>query len=932
MRKPQNEQIVTHATPVGAPSTLGAESRILTMRLQRPRTGLDLLPRTELHKRLDAGLRAGVTLVSAPAGFGKSTLIAAWLQQQTRPTAWLSLEEGIADLDRFLSYVVAAIQTVFPTGCRQAEQLRYAQQPLTPAVMADILIDDLLHLPEPLILTLDDYHLIHTLPTHDFMTHLLRYLPEQMHLVLITRADPPLPLARLRAAGRLVEVRGRDLRFDRDECRTFLQQTLAAPVGESVVDAVVASTEGWPAGLRLAALSIQAHPEAAVTLAGMAQNEFIVDYLMDEVLARQEDDRLNFLLTTSILDQFCAGLCLALLVEERRGSANSTAQPTGAGGPDFAWVQQELATLERSNLFTIALDQERRWYRFHHLFLELLRYRLRERVGAEVVASLHTRAARWYAANGFVEAATRHSILAGDPLMAARIVEANVLEVFNRQESHRVVEWLQPLPAAVVEQRPLLLLMQAWIEHELGHQGQVRELLIRIEGLLAQTDHGLDPFTEQTVRGEVMALWTVLASMAGEHGRVIELADEALRLIPARWQRTRCGLINHKVLAHDALGDRTEALRVIGQVLSVRENEPAQVQVAVLITWGFLALKGGDPAKMVELGQQVLDLAARFNMIQATIFGHYRTGIAHFKRNELAEARQHFQRCLDLRHIAYYRIIQESLAALALMDPAGAASHLQDILTFDLAVAGEQAALFGASIEARIALLQDNIPRVRAWLHTYQPPPTTSMEEMIEMAPLTYVRALLATGATDALSKGLVRLEALRTQAETERFLCHLPDILAVEALALDCLGRSADALASLARAVEVAQPGGLIRLFVELGTPMARLLQRLASTGHKGAQWLLQKLDRTPPAAATVAVVVAPQPAELVEPLTNRELDVLQLLDARLSDKEIAAQLHISVTTVQQHNKNIYQKLQVSKRRQAVERARSLGLLPAAG
>ena len=458
-------------------------SALLFTKLHRPPVTGDRVDRPRLIEMLNRGLQQGpLSLVCAAAGFGKTTLVSSWIESLTAgrggvtpplPAAWLSLDESDSDLVVFLRYFVAAIRTVFPESCAETLALLGAPQPTSQAPLVVALSNEIERLPARFVLVLDDYYAIRGEAVHDFLSELLRHWPQRLHLVLISRSNPPLPLANLRAKGQVTEIRTRDLRFTPEEAAAFLDKALPAPLSQSAVALLDQRLEGWIAGLRLVTLSLRAGADAETELAGLSgTNVEIADYLVDEVMSCQTPAILRFLLVTSILDRFCAALCECVL-----GSV------AGSDGPPCD-VPACIQWLESNNLFVIPLDNDRQWYRYHHLFQELLQRRLLAEVGPEQVTELHRRAAAWFVGQGLIDEALHHALAADDLDLAARLMEAGLCDVLNREDRSTLDRWLRLLPEEFIQRRPWLLMIKAYAFQFSWQLPAVWKLLGQIEALL----------------------------------------------------------------------------------------------------------------------------------------------------------------------------------------------------------------------------------------------------------------------------------------------------------------------------------------------------------------------------------------------------------------------------------------------------------------
>ena len=510
--------------PASAPS---ASSPLLRTRFYRPSLPSDLVDRPRLIDQLNCSSDRPLTLVTAPAGYGKSVLVSAWLSTCERPSAWLSLDETVDDLGVFLAHFVAAIQTIFPGALRQTQTLLTAISLPPLGVLAGSLINELDEVEHDFVMVLDDYHTIHQQEIHDLLTMLLRPPAQHMRLVLITRKDPPLPKSALLAGNQMTEVRLADLRFSADETAAFMQNALGSPLPDAAIAALAEKTEGWIASLRLAALTLRYSPDAdsrVADLQALERNRNLTDYLMSEVLARTPPAIADFLLKTAILDRMCGPLCEALL-----------------GRADLEMdAQTRLEWLEQNNLFTVSLDNERRWYRYHHLFRSFLRSRLEQRYAAGEVARLHARASAWFAGQGLLEEALQHALLGHDTPAAVRLMAEHRHALMDAEQWQLHERMLRMFPAETVAAHPDLTLMAAWMARygrffDLAH---VLELLDRAESLVAQMPD--QPEHAVHLQGEIDTLRiTVIIEAAGDPETVIALARQALATTPRAWYYVR---------------------------------------------------------------------------------------------------------------------------------------------------------------------------------------------------------------------------------------------------------------------------------------------------------------------------------------------------------------------------------------------------------
>jgi LuxR family maltose regulon positive regulatory protein len=907
---------------------------LLTTKLYIPPPRPNLVPRPRLVERLNAGLRRKLTLVSAPAGSGKTTLVAEWLHGTER-VAWLSLDASDNDPMRFWAGVIAALQTVASDVGTDAQDILHTSPPPPSESVLTALINELCAAPfiRPVTLTLDDYHTIDTPAIHQAVAFLLDHLPPQMHLVILTRTDPPLPLARLRARGQMVEIRTADLRFSPDETATFLKQAMGLNLSAEDVAVLAARTEGWIAGLQMAALSLQGQDDVShFVRAFSGSHHFILDYLMDEVLSHQSEEVQAFLLRTSILERMTGPLCDAVCALE-----------AGVTG------QAKLEMLQRANLFIVPLDIERRWYRYHHLFAELLRHRLHRQAGSPSVASLHRRAAEWYEENDLAVDAVHHALAGGDFEWAACLIEANVDAMLQRNEIATVLRWLDALPPELVHARPYLCIARAWVLIANAHfdeaEGWARnaESALRIAGKRAVQSASATGETEgitvQRMKGHIDAIRATVANSLRDDTRAIALARRALENLPADDVLLRGILALDLGEAFARRNDLEAAERTFTEAIVVnRAAGNVAVTLNLMSSLGALQARQGDLDRAAATYRQAIQLGSQAGRpsgypVPATGIAHVLMACLLYERDDLDTALHHatlgIAYCKRWGHLENLINGYDALAQVQFAQ--GDVEQAPDTVTQALALIKDTLALVRQTASpARIERLSGEIRRLEAlralfWL----------MEGNLDAVG----RWVQERGISDADSpcySVLARLCLARNELEKARLLLNkslqeegasMPvgpkiPLLALQACAFQAQGDSTRAMAALEQALLLGEPGGYVRTFVEIGTPMQDLLRQPTARGIAPAY-----VDRLLAAFGRPALPHPPAPA-LVEPLSPRELEVLHLIATDLPNQEIADRLYISLNTVKTHVRRLYAKLHAHSRLQAVERARELGLL----
>jgi LuxR family maltose regulon positive regulatory protein len=898
---------------------------------------------------LNAGLihRRKLTLVSAPAGFGKTTLLCEWINQSTIPNpqspnfAWLSLDESDNDPARFLAYFIAALQAIGADIGKGALSALQSPQPPPTEIILTGLINEIAAIPDRIVLVLDDYHLIEAQPIHDALTFLLRNLPPQMHLVIATRDDPPLPLARLRARGQLTELRAADLRFTSSEAAAFLNQVMSLNLSAEDIAALERRTEGWIAGLQLAAISMQGHDDVRGFIDGFAgTHRHILDYLAEEVLEQQSESVQTFLLQTAILDRLTGSLCDAM----RFGDAkSSTGQDNG---------QTTLETLERANLFIVSLDNERRWYRYHQLFADLLRQRLRQ-TQPEQVATLHQQASEWYEQNGFIDEAIEHALRAEDHERAARLIEEQADAIWQRGEQAKLRRWLAELPVELVYSKAQLCIFRAWYLFGSGQQDAAEQCLQAAEQVLDLSPSraaGTSPIERDQlsgpdrvkIQGRVATIRAFMASFRGDVPGIIQYARQALDHLPERdsaWRSSAAIALGdahsfngHSVAAHRARLEAWEASKAAGNIYMILI---ASLKMAVTVR------QQGKLRRVIEICQQQLQLANEGGLSQTAVVGWLLAiwgevlaelddldGAIHRAKNgvELAE------RGSDVgMHGWSYLCLIRVLFSRGDMSGAQAIIQKMESIAREYDVPPWITNLM-AAWKARIWLAQDKLDTASQWVSERGLDADGDPTYLHEMEYVALARILIAQGRLDEATSLLQRLlEATETGGRTSRSI----EILMLQALATQAGGDASRAMAALERVLTLAQPGGFIRTFVDEGPPMAQLLYEAAARGimsDYAGKLLAAFADATKDEGRTTGLlssVVDRRSSALIESLSERELEVLRLIAEGLTNREIAARLFLALNTVKAHTRNIYGKLGVHSRTQAVARARTMGLLP---
>ncbi|MHB1415961.1 MAG: LuxR C-terminal-related transcriptional regulator [Chloroflexota bacterium] len=854
---------------------------------------------------MNEGLHGKLTLISAPAGFGKTTLIGEWVASCERPVAWISLDEGDNDHTRFLTYLVAALQTITADiGEGVLGVLQSLQPPPTESILT-ALLNEITTIPDSFVLVLDDYHVIDAKPVDNALTFLLERLPQQMHLVIATREDPQLPLARLRARGQLTEVRAADLRFTPSEAAEFLNRVMGLDLSAEDSAALGSRTEGWIAGLQLAALSMQGHEDPTGFIKSFTGgHHFVLDYLVQEVLQQQPESVQTFLLRTSILDRLCGPLCDAVLLD-----------PSGPG-------QKTLEYLEHSNLFIVPLDDERRWYRYHHLFADLLRQRLRQSVASSTgdaesrVVELHSRASQWYEDHGLEIEAFRHAAAANDIEHAERLIEGKGIPLHFRGVVTTILDWLASLPKTVLDTRPSLWVRYARLLMVTGQRTGVEEKLQAAEAAL----QGAEP--DDKTRDLIGRIAAVRANLAWTQYRIETIivqsrrALEYLRPDNLYFRFTAIWTLGFACLLQ---GDRAAAGRAFAEALSIsQESGDTHSTIVATIGLGQVQEMANHLYLAADSYRRVLQLAGD---VPQPVVSEAHLGLARvfYEWNDLDAAEQYGLRSLRLARqfdkvIDRFVICEVFLARLKLArgDVAGAAAMLAE--------AGESVRQHDfvhrmsevAAAQVLVLLRQGDLTAAAHLAKAH-------------LLPISQARVHLAQGDP---SVALALLSPLRQQMEAKEWADEVLKVMVLQTVVLHAHGEKIRAMQLLGQALTLAEPGAFVRIFVDEGMPMARLLSEAGAQGIMpdyvgkllaafGAEGQKRADGRSLPPAKPTS-----------EPLSQRELEVLRLIAQGLSNHEVGERLFLALDTVKGHNRRIYDKLQVQRRTEAIARARELGLL----
>jgi len=911
---------------------------LLETKLYVPRPRRDLVPRPRLSARLNRGDAFRLMLVSAPAGFGKTTLLTEWLA--TRPAgpagqrlvAWLSLDRGDSDPASFWAYVIAALRTVAPgVGESALAQLHALRRPPIETVLT-ALLNDLAAIAADIVLVLDDYHVIDAREVQDGMAFLLGHLPPRLQVVIASRADPALPLARLRARGELAEIRAADLRFTPDEAAAYFNEMMGLQLAVQDVAALEGRTEGWIAALQLAALSMQGRADIAGFIAGFAGDDrYVVDYLFEEVLQRQPGDVQAFLLQTSILDELTGPLCDAV---------------TGHGGG-----KAMLEALDRGNLFLVPLDDRRQWYRYHHLFADVLHARLLDEQPGQV-QDLHQRASAWYERSGDRPKAIGHALAARDFARAADLVELAIPDLARSRQEATVRGWLEAIPDEVVRVRPVL---SAGFAGALLTTGELEG----VEGRLRDAERGLDPAAgardgphslqsqmvvadEEGFRSlpETIEMYRAGQALArGDSAGTVRHARRALELAPEDDILRRAGASGLLGLASWGNGDLAAAHQAYSEcAVGLRRAGYIADVLGCAIALADIRIAQGRLGEAMRTYEQALQLAAEHGqpVLRGTAGLHVGLSELCLERGDLRAAIRHLRNSQELgEHTGLPQHPYRSRVAMARVRAAeGDLSGALDLLSE--AERRYVSDFFPnvrpvPALKARVWIMQGRFGAALDWAREQGLSVDDDLSYLREFEHITLARALVAQYQGERAERDVQQaarlLERLLQAAEAGGRTGRVIEILVLQALAHQALGNGPAALGFLGRAVTMAAPEGYVRVFADAGPSLASLLRAATKQGTR-QDYARRLLAAVSGPERSSAAGRSPADQALIEPLSERELDVLRLLGSELDGPAIARELMVSLNTLRTHTKRIYAKLAVTNRRAAVRRGAELNLL----
>lgn len=905
---------------------------ILVTKLYIPTIRLEIVHRPHLIERLDRGLQGKLTLISAPAGFGKTTLVTEWLHSKgdNKPSpfviSWLSLDERDNDPAQFLTYIIAALQMVDRHIGQKAQAVFQSQQRLLVEPINLSLINDIVQFsdhdsqnsPKEIIFVLDDYHVIEETAIHQTIDYLIEHHPPHFHLVILTRIDPPLTLSRLRARNQLLEIRGTDLHFSEQDTEMFLNEIMKLDLAPDEIAILDNRTEGWIAGLQLAAISLQGRVNRGEFIQAFSgDNRFVIDFLLDEVLLKQPEDIRQFLLQTSILDRMCGDLCDAIVDSSNEESPLSS--------------QEFLEYLDLANLFVIPLDDKRYWYRYHHLFADVLQNRLQATL-PELIPILHLRASGWFEHQEDNDQALHHAILSGNLEKAALIVEHKAIQLLSHSNLATLKKWLDSLPQDLIRSRPELCVYQGWIEFLIGTVKNAEQWIDNAKGILSSSTPRVGS-QQREVYGHIDVIKAHIALKDKELHKANALAQKSLDYIPERSPlHGHVAVIQGQVAYWN--GDLDAADQAMIEAVSIAQAcDHLFMAVEATIWRGHIKTLQGCLQQAVELYRDALQLADIGDKNVLPIAGSAYIGMAlvERERNNLAVAEsllnEGYDMCTLFGNTRSWHIAM-ALVRIAQGEKVEALDELQTAEKFTPGPEGPFVHLNNDHIRVRLWLSQmdRNLSAAVRWAEDsgiqVDETPAFSQREAYTL----FARVLLTQGEFD---KAYAMLAKLSKDSEIGGRKRDLIELLILQAVSFHIQDDADQAFVILEQVLSLAEIDGFVQIFVDEGPPMARLLYEALSSNIKSdfVQTILKAFPILVPEPGKLSHTQFPQ-SGLFEPLSERELEIIHLLDQGLTNQEIAARLYISRHTVKVHTRNIYGKLGVSNRSQASAKARAMGIL----
>jgi LuxR family maltose regulon positive regulatory protein len=883
------------------------QKTILRTKLFRPTTPADFVDRIELFEKLRNRENSRLILVSAAAGYGKSATISRWLEVSKAKHTWLSLGEGDSDLITFLHYFLAAVHKLYPDSCLKTEALISSPVPCSRDEIAEELINNLSGIELPFHLILDDYGFLHDPDIHHILNLILEYDLPSLNLVVITRRDPPFNLTKLRGKGVLIEIRQADLGFSYQETKSFLDKAISEEITADDCLQFHRKLEGWPAGTRMVILGIGRRVDVKKFIREMqGDSRDIRDYLMSEVLSQQTPVMREYLVKTSILNKMCSSLCEELCDQPE------------IGGSVF------LEQLQTSNLFCIPLDERQEWFRYHHLFQDLLTFSLEKRFTSEEIQHLHERAFTWLSEHGFIEDAMLHALKANNLCLAISLVAKNRSQLMEKEEWHRLRRLIQMIPPEIIHSEPEILMIEAW---SLIGFPEMNPVLDSIEALMHASAKNYPQGSK--LWGEFWVLRSLQSYLDTDGHKALQQASKALGCLPAGYGSERGFGLIVQALSMQMIGQFKKGQDLVLDALRVNLTENNTHHARLLSALCFIYWIDGSLKSLQQTTSQYLAIGQTANLLETTAHGHFFLGVSHYETNDVEAALFHLSKVVKiekpLKLVNRHNYIHSAFALAYVYLEKGlddeARSITDEIVSFALTINNPYILGVAKAFEADLALRLGSLHEAIVWSKNYDPYPLRPPLRFYTPR-FTLAKVYLAEGTEESLRMAesfLTTLKEYYSQIHNVQFQIR---VLALEALLNFNRGNIEKAIVRLTKAFVLAKPRGFIRTFVDLGKEMSVLLKKF-SPDHAFAEYAGMLLAAFPGAPSVISTSQSYKANSIL--LTDREFEILSLLHQRLNNQEIADKLFISYGTVKRHTANIYRKLHVKNRREAVSKALSL-------
>ena len=890
-------------------------SPILRTKLYRPPVTEDYVSRPDLEHALNHSLTKPLTIVIAPAGYGKSTLVSAWEAQSAQKSAWLSLDDSDSDQRVFVAYFLAAIRTVEPGFGTELQGLVDAEVLPAPEIIAVYLCNELESLDEGITLVLDDYHNIRDQDIHRLLDALLKHPPAKFHLVISSRRDPAISLQALRAHNEVVEIRMRQLLFSEADTGALLDAGGIKELDTTVVKHLHERTEGWPAGIRLAMLASihRENPGDYLNSFGSKTRHFR-EYILQDLIEGLPDSVTTGLMSAAVLDQFCAPLCEACIANEDK---------SGDSGLKF------MDFVRQSGLPIVPLDDEGNWYRFHHLFNELLRRRLDETTSQSRIREIHQRAANWLAENRYVEEAIQHSLAAENVTFAIELVDRFRHQRMADDEWPRLERWLKLFDPEIIEQCVPLTILECWLD--LSHRYELANLFERLptaRQLLERAD--MPAKDREPLSLELDVLDCPLGYVSMDSANTAKWADAAISNLPPDREYVRSTALMYRAGAYQINGDIAGAEDLIQRHITSREFQNPNSTARMLQALCFVYWADGDTDKLEAAASRLIDVSSEHKLLWSLSFGRYFAGVADYDRDNVDSAIAHLSAVVERKH--HYPIQNVAHCSFLLSrahEARGRADTAErianDVSQFCLERANPQFIGASEAFAAEFAARRSNNSKARKWMENYKPEPGMILHRFFH-PEVAWLKVAVSVSDEELRPQiDNVADQLLGVMARSSHLRLKI-DVLGIQAILARRDGDNARAAELLSEAVQIGQPGHLIRPLADLGTEVAGILTKL-ELNREGLEYI-GRIIAAIDAGSTGSAAETARSASLPDALSDRESEVLGLMAKGLSNNEIGENLFISPGTVKRHAHNIFGKLAVSSRREAVAKAKGLGIL----